>query len=160
MSESEDLPHIEPMRLLHARTGAVIGYRIAGAVAGPLALATGRKHDAEDAFWRLVTLSSLPRLRGELVLIYQDIIDDSGSGSEIEDLLARTYDGSVFISYQDARGTVRAAQKRNAYWLVLRLCARLGMITGRGIPGHSRVSQQPLAAADPSTLFLTTPVRV
>lgn len=138
MNNSKILPHAQPERLIHARTGAIVGYRIIGVEAGPLALATGRRCDAEKAFLRLITLRSLLRLRGELTLMFQNELDDPLIGDEVTSLMARGYDGSVFISYQNARGALLATQERDAYWSVLRLCTRLGMISGRGVPGYGR----------------------
>jgi len=123
--------------LTHAISGATIGYRISGGTAGPRALAVGRRQDAQDAFERLALLESLPRLRGELFVLFEDAVDDETSGIAEARLLDTRFDGKIFIAYQDVLPADSAAQRdqdRAAYWTVLRLCARLGMISGRGVP--------------------------
>ena len=126
--------------LFHQGNGSVIGYRIGCGISGPRAIAVGRRADVGDAFHRLAQLPSLPRLSGELCLVFEDDIDDAASGLTREMLFRQPVDGSIYIAFADiVSGShvemrrKREAQRKEAYWTVLRLATRLGMIEGRGV---------------------------
>lgn len=126
---------VEP--IWHAAGDDVCGYRIRGAAPGPVALAVGRRDAAGESFHRLAQLSSLPWLRGELVLVFEDALDDPASGLTRDDVCARIIDGAVYINFDPtaiAGRAKRAKARREVYWTVLRLMTRLGMIAGRGVP--------------------------
>lgn len=121
--------------LIHEGTGELIGYRIGGHTAGPDVLVVGYRAASAEAFHRLAQLPSLPFLLGRVTLIYQEALEDARSGFGYARISGRQIDGSLFISY-DAAGMDGASLDRvrhGAYWSVLRLCARLGMIEGRGV---------------------------
>jgi hypothetical protein len=77
------------------------------------------------------------QLRGQLILLFEEPLFDPSSGLMAEDIYREPVDGSLFI----ARGTgglqdavLLEKIRTEAYWSVLRLCMRLGMISGRGVP--------------------------
>lgn len=126
--------------LFHATNHSVIGYQIGGSQSGPRAIAVGRRSDVGDAFHRLAQLPTLPRLKGELNLVFEDDIDDPYSGLTRDMLFRRPVDGSIYIAFVDLIGKTHAeirrqrdAQRAEAYWSVLRLATSLGMIEGRGV---------------------------
>lgn len=70
-------------------------------------------------------------MRGVLVVVFEEALDDAPNGLTREDLWRGAVDASIYIAFQDsrrARGALRRKADRRAYWSVLRLCARLGMI--------------------------------
>ena len=75
---------------------------------------------------RLAGLSSLARMRGTPVLAD---LDAAARGPGALPAAAHGADGSVSLA-----PSASPAAERLAYWTVLRLCARLGMIAGRGVP--------------------------
>lgn len=126
--------------LFHRGNGSVIGYQIGGTVAGPRAIAVGRRADVGDAFHRLAQIPTLPRLMGVLNLVFEDDIDDPTSGMTREMLFRQPVDGSIYIAFSDLTDNrpselrrLRDNQRKEAYWTVLRLATRLGMIEGRGV---------------------------
>lgn len=128
--------------LRHRADGGVIGYRVTGRRRGPRALAIARRADAGDAFFRLAKLPHLPWLRGELLVVFEEALDDPASGLTRDALFAEPVDGSIYIAFQNTppRDTrLRRLNQRSAYWSVLRLCVRLGMIRGRGVPAAARI---------------------
>lgn len=140
MSKKPGFPHsidrdAPVVALLHNRTGDLIGYRIGGHTPGPEVVIVGYRSASAEAFHRLAQLPSLPFLLGQVTLIYQEALEDQQSGFGYAALSRRHIDGSLFISYdadnmtEDSLGRMRS----DAYWSVLRLCARLGMINGRGV---------------------------
>lgn len=128
-------PGVEP---IWRRSGDdVCGYVIRGATSGPIALAVGRRDAAGEGFHRLAQLASLPRLRGALILAFEDALDDPDSGLTREKIYREIIDGSVFIDFDPkaiADRKTREKARADVYWTVLRLMTRLGMISGRGVP--------------------------
>ncbi len=127
--------HVEP--LFHGSASDIAGYRILGAAVGPTALVTGDRATVSPVFHRIVQLPGLPRLRGRLVLAYLDSLAASGKLRNLGNLTPENVDRSIFITFHAPRATppdVRARVQHDAYWSILRLCANLGMISGRGVP--------------------------
>lgn len=123
--------------LHHDATGGVIGYRVTGRRRGPRALAVARRADAGEAFRSLVRLPHLPWLRGELLVAFEEALDDPASGLTRESLFMEPVDGAIYIAFQNTPPRdmrQKRLNQRAAYWSVLRLCVRLGMIRGRGVP--------------------------
>ena len=130
----------------HRATDDVIGYSIVGALAGPRALSVGVKRFSGDAFHRLAQLESLMHLRGQLILVFEEALFDDSSGVSVEDLYDRPIDGSIYIAFGSDVMVGADTKKRvqyEAYWSILRLCANLGMIAGRGVPVTHNEDLQP-----------------
>ena len=118
-------------------TNDVAGYRICGAKAGPTALVTGFRDMIAPTFLRLAELPSLPRMQGQLILAFVDQIEAPESGISGRGIFSERIDGSIFIDFHATSNTgpdVLLRAHREVYWSVLRLCTRLGMISGRGVP--------------------------
>lgn len=136
--------------LFHAATGDVVGYAVRGAKPGPRALVVGRRGAASDAYHRLTQLPSLPRMQGELLLMFDEALDDPYSGVTRDGLYDRDIDGSIYLSV-DAEAirerSRRAHARKEAYWSILRLCAQLGIISGRGVPHLADPAPEPKSPA-------------
>lgn len=144
--------------ILHRGSGDVIGYRIEGAENGPTVVATGFRSAVAPVFHRLAQLPSLPRLRGRLILTFADEIDRPESGLCLDTLVDGPAEGpagapaddAIFFGYQSLPGMTaeaRLAIEREVYWTILRHCAALGMITGRGVPAARRAQPDQAATA-------------
>ncbi len=128
-------------RLVHNATKARIGYSIRGADVGPRALAIGRSVDATVSFDRIAALESIVRIKGHLILAFEEPIFDITSGLTVDHLYCERFDGSIYLASAgtDFGNEVKETSiHREAYWSVLRLCKRLGMISGRGVPTSDR----------------------
>ena len=133
-------------RLYAPRGGGIIGFRVDGAESGPTMLASGYRDTITPVFLRLARLPSLPRLRGHLLLAYVDGIHVSEAEARLDRLFDEAIDRSVFLGFESRPETapeVVARFEREAYWTILRVCAGLGMIAGRGIPGKRTLSAEP-----------------
>lgn len=113
------------------RDGAVFGYRLVGASAGPQVAVLGSCAAAELAFDRLMNIPTLPWMRGNLVLIQIDALDDSFSQIDALESLG-TVDRTITLP-QASAVVPTEAEVRQYYQSVLRVCADLGMISGRGL---------------------------
>lgn len=128
-----------------------LGCRPGGSRPGPKLRVAGRWPVAERVFARLLALPALPWLRGELVLIALEALDEVGAGAPIDAPSASGVDEILFLPHA---ATTRFSDEaaREGYRTVLRLCTQLGMIDGRGV--HlTRVRAAPLCeAGKPRTL--------
>lgn len=106
------------------------GYKIGGSRPGPTVVVAGYAPVANDIYERLLDLPTLPWLRGSLVLITLDALDIATIDEELTDLIGPV-DRTLHLPFRAGRDHVDAA--REGYWTVLKLCAQLGMISGRGI---------------------------
>lgn len=123
--------------LTTSNNGGVFGYRLKGASAGPQVVAAGVCPSAEQVFERLLRIPTLPWMRGALVLIRLDALDDMlGDLNGLAPL--GPIDRTIILPWSSANRPSEAEVRRN-YHLVLRACADLGMISGRGV---SRRSEQ------------------
>ena len=112
--------------------GLTIGYRFIGARPGPQLAIAGFCKSSEQVFDRLISIPSLPWMRGKLVFLRLDALD-----SEATDLSRIPFLGSVdrtvTLPWTDSFELDDKAV-REGYRMVLRACAAMGMISGRGIP--------------------------
>ena len=142
-ADSDDFVLPRGVRRLYSSTGAGnIGYRVDGAQSGPTMLASGYRETIRPVFRRLARLPSLPRLRGHLLLAYVDGIHDPDSETRLDSLFDEAIDGSVFLGFErrpETQPETITRFEREAYWTILRICAGLGMIAGRGVPAESDV---------------------
>jgi hypothetical protein len=114
----KDLPFAEVLVNPHARIP--YGVRFGGDRPGPI----------ETVARRMIKLPTLPWIWGHIYLISSDMIS-SGQQVDVTSCLPNVIFDDITISAasnQDSTDTLDAA-----YWTVLRLCARLGMIQGRGV---------------------------
>ena len=112
-------------------TGNVFGHRIVGATAGPQVVVAGHCEAATDLFERLLKIPTLPWLRGNLVLIRLDALDDLVHDiSSIASI--GTVDRTIILADTSSEEVDEFIHRRN-YHTILRTCAQLGMIAGRGV---------------------------
>ncbi|MEL6102726.1 MAG: hypothetical protein AAFR68_15620, partial [Pseudomonadota bacterium] len=64
------------VEVLTTSQGAVFGYRLKGASAGPQVVVAGVCPNAEQVFERLLLTPTLPWMRGTLIVIRLDALDD------------------------------------------------------------------------------------
>lgn len=106
------------------------GFRIGGTRPGPTVVVSGHSQIAGEIYERLLELPTLPWVRGSLVLITLDALDLSAIDEELIELIGPV-DRTLHLPFptsDDRDGAVR-----RGYWSVLKFCARLGMISGRGV---------------------------
>ncbi|SMX38613.1 hypothetical protein [Maliponia aquimaris] len=110
------------------RSGTVYGYRLTGASAGPQVVVAGMCRTAEDIFERFLALPTLPWMRGTLTLVRLDCFDEATEGA----MSLGPVDCTVVLPWV-SEDTVDLGTLRRGYYNVLRICAGLGMIQGRGV---------------------------
>lgn len=117
--------------LTTARTGTAFGCRLVGAKPGPQLAVAGVCPSAEIVFDRLLSIPTLPWLRGNLILLRLDVLDDILM--ELSSLSSMgEIDRTVMLPWVDPDQEDRQTLRRS-YHMVLRACADLGMISGRGV---------------------------
>jgi len=109
-----------------------LGYRLGGSRPGPKVLVAGHSVVADHVFERLLARPTLPWLRGELVLIALEALDDVRSGEPVAALTEAGFDEILFLPYA-AKAPYSDEAAHEGYRTVLRLCAQHGMIDGRGV---------------------------
>lgn len=113
------------------KDGSVFGYRLVGAAPGPQLVVVGQWAAAETVFDRLMSIPTLPWMRGRLVLIRTDVLDGMlGDPSSLCPL--GNIDRTLILPCANA-GALGDADVLRAYHMVLRVCTDLGMISGRGV---------------------------
>ena len=111
-------------------TGTVYGYRFVGAKAGPQIVVAGHCDSAQEVFDRLIAIPTLRWMRGSMVFVRLDMLDDINA--DFTALLPLGHvDRTIVLPLADATDKERTI--RTAYHAVLRACAGLGMISGRGV---------------------------
>lgn len=117
------------------------GFCVGGLMEGPNVVVACQAALARQVYQRLLLIPSLNRLKGRLFLISLDRLDDLqniaslrgllGVGGPIDHIL------TLPVVELDTLGETAATELvRRNYYAVLRLCARMGMVQGRGIPDH------------------------
>lgn len=112
--------------------GTVIGYRLVGASAGPQLVVAGICPSSEHVFDRLLSIPTLPWMRGSLVLIRTSALDNLLSDLPSVSVLGEI-DRTMVLPFSDTEKADETIIRRS-YHQVLRACASLGMISGRGVP--------------------------
>lgn len=129
-------PYIEELFL--PDRGRRFGFRIGALQPGPNVVVTCEGQLARQVYLRLLLIPSLNRIRGTLYLLTVEPLGDLPAATTLRDLLQLgPVDGALNIPGVDLSALDEAAVQqtiRRNYWAVLRLCAKLGMIAGRGIP--------------------------
>lgn len=121
------------------QTGRQFGFCVGGLMDGPDVVVASQAALARQVYQRLLLIPSLNRLRGRLFLISLDRLDDLqdirslhgllGVGGPLDHLLTLP-----FVDLETLDDTAAAELVQRNYYAVLRLCARMGMVQGRGIP--------------------------
>ncbi|WP_152456152.1 MULTISPECIES: hypothetical protein [unclassified Roseivivax] len=133
----EDKPYIEELRSKDRRR--CFGFKVGGSLVGPTAMVACQAVLARQVYQRLLLIPSLNRLRGQLYLVAWEELDDAQNFAALKaDLgITKPVDRSLALPMRDLNNipdTEADAIIRQGYWQVLRLCADLGMIDGRGVP--------------------------
>ena len=127
---------------LHAADGrTVTGFRIGGKKPGPRAVVFASGTPARRVFQQLLLLPSLSHLHGELLLVYAQAPGARPTPAELLALSDLPIDEVLSLplaKVENFRAEQQAVAEKSGYWNVLRLCARLGMIAGRGVPRARR----------------------
>ncbi|MBY6057165.1 hypothetical protein [Leisingera daeponensis] len=117
--------------LTAAADGTVLGYRLVGASAGPQLVVAGICPSTEHVFDRLLSIPTLPWMRGSLVLIRAGALDNLLSDLSSVSVLGEN-DRTLVLPFTDT-DRIDERTVRRSYHQVLRACASLGMISGRGV---------------------------
>jgi len=135
-SESAQPAHIHELRIPNERTR--LGFRVGGHFAGPNALVSGHAELTRPVFQRLLLIPTLGWLRGNLFLITLEQLDHLSSVGNLSEILGANgpMDGQISLPSLNM-GKFSAPEQeelvRRGCVSALQLCARLGMIRGRGI---------------------------
>lgn len=140
-ADRRDVPNSCPFaEVLTCDTGTGLGYRLGGHFAGPDVLIVGHAPIADQVFDRLITLPTLGWLRGTLTLINLSVLTLSGENPRLAQFFQPRPDELLFLPYHITPETAQEAATQG-YWSVLRLCADMGMIAGRGVPRPTAARQ-------------------
>jgi len=117
------------------------GFRVGGLMDGPNVVVACQATLARQVYQRLLLIPSLNRLKGQLFLISLDRLDDLQDIASLRGLLGvrRPIDHILTLPAMELDKldeTAATELVRRNYYAVLRLCARMGMVQGRGIPDH------------------------
>lgn len=123
--------------LTSERSSTVIGYRLGGASPGPNILIAGHAPIADAVYDQLVGLATLPWMRGTLYLISLNALDGQEIGESLSFVPEDHIDEVLFLPYAGQPEFIEAATK-TGYWSILQVCARMGMIDGRGVGQYPR----------------------
>ncbi|WP_157033288.1 hypothetical protein [Loktanella sp. S4079] len=113
------------------KTGRPFGYRLQGSSAGPQLVVAAAHPKTEAVFERILRIPTLPWMRGTMVLIKLDALDDLFADLGLLDPLGQV-DRTIMLPWADTKAA-RDRQLRHNYHLILRACTELGMISGRGV---------------------------
>ena len=113
------------------KDGTPFGYRLVGARTGPQVVIAGTCPTSDVIFDRLMSLPTLPWMRGNLVLIRLDAMDGMlGDLTEISSL--GEIDRTLVLPWGD-KNCLNETAIRRSYHAVRRVCTDMGMISGRGV---------------------------
>ncbi|WP_412505092.1 hypothetical protein [Roseovarius sp. SYSU LYC5161] len=115
------------------------GFRIGGLLNGPDVVVACQAALARQVYQRLLLIPGLNRLKGRLFLISLDRLDDLHDFGSLRGLLGVS--GPIdhiltlpAVELETLDESAAAELVRRNYYAVLRLCARMGMVQGWGIP--------------------------
>ena len=117
-------------------TGNVIGYCLGGGRSGPNLLVSGFDPLIENLFNRLTEIPTLPWMWGQLYLVNLNALDVEYEGDPLRSLDEVLFEDMIFLPPLDAALDV-VGSMTESYRMVLRACAGMGMIAGRGISPNS-----------------------
>ena len=137
-NRSEEASFSAPYRVIKANGfGPVLGYHVAGCKAGPNLLVTAQEPHADEVFRRLLSIPTLPWLRGNLFLLHLDQTRHSVAEQMPEMMPEMMNEYLENIDGQLCLTDLETAQA--GYWTILRFCTQYGMISGRGVPAPALV---------------------
>ena len=113
-------------------TGLPIGYCLGGGSPGPNVLAVGHSPLMDVVFERLSLLPTLPWMWGKLYLVTLDALDDGNITDARKAIPETPFDEIIMLPFSTFEGSDEKTADQS-YWSVLKLCAGLGMIAGRGM---------------------------
>ncbi len=108
------------------------GYSIGGAFAGPRVLVAGETDLVRATFARLSKLPTLPWMRGQLLIVDLEAADTDTASRATDDIWKTPFDEMIMLPFASRESSFKQGVD-DFYWSVLRLCADLGMISGRGV---------------------------
>lgn len=121
------------------------GHKLGGARPGPVLIVSGFEDLSRQVYERLIALQSLRFLKGTLYLMYTDKLGEDAEAKILSPERVGPIDDVLFLPFvarEAIDGEEITEARTNAYWEILAMCTRYGMITGRGIP-RDRLSTQP-----------------
>lgn len=129
--------HISELYL--PETNRRLGFRVGGLAEGPNVVVACQAALARQVYQRLLLIPSLNRLKGRLFLISLDRLDDLQDFASLRGLLGVSSPIDQIltlptINLDTLDETAATELVRRNFYAVLRLCARMGMVQGRGIP--------------------------
>ncbi|MGR3513597.1 MAG: hypothetical protein ACU0GG_12615 [Paracoccaceae bacterium] len=110
--------------------GVVYGYRLTGASPGPVLLVAGHCAAAERIFERILSIPTLRWMRGSLILLRLELLDDLCLDNDL--LALGSVDRTFMLPMVDPL-THSKLDLHQTYHRVLQAAAGLGMISGRGV---------------------------
>ncbi|KQB95526.1 hypothetical protein AL073_14925 [Loktanella sp. 1ANDIMAR09] len=129
--ESDDaLPLVEV--LTNSAGTVIIGYRLGGIYAGPHVVVAGHDPIADMTYSRLISLPTIGWMRGSLTLLLMNAMERCGLLDDTVNALDPRLDEIHFLP-NNLDPAFHAEAAVSGYRSTLRLCARLGMISGRGV---------------------------
>ena len=100
-------------------------YRLGGYFSGPSVMLLGHDTAADLVFDRLLCLPTLAWMRGKMTLVFVDRLSTNGW----KDIVQHEHiDRTFILPFLLNKDTCNVQ-----YWRILRACAKLGMINGRGV---------------------------
>jgi len=118
--------------------GKQLGLRIGGKYAGPKVLVAGHDPLTGMVCNRLLRLPTTHWLRGTLTLVDLNAFDDAAVSYHFSAVTEGPPDELLFLPFV-ADAALQEVAVKEGYWSILRLCAKLGMISGRGIPSNTSI---------------------
>lgn len=121
--------------LTSKNSGTIHGYLLIGANAGPQVVVAGMCSYAVEVFDRLLSTPTLPWMRGNLVMIQLDALEDLEQDTSSLAPLG-IVDQTIILPCGESEFTDNRLV-RASYHMVLRACAELGMIAGRRVSSRT-----------------------
>ena len=126
----DECPFVEV--LTNDNATRTVGFKLGGHHPGPRIVVAGYFPVADAVYDRLVGLPTIGWMHGSLILIRLNELGDQTLDTYADLALDIRPDELIFLPYHsDAHNHEQAVN--DGYWSILRLCAKLGMIAGRGI---------------------------
>lgn len=133
------LSHVTELYLPQEHQYQRFGFRISGSTAGPNIVVACQDALARRVYQRILLIPSLNRIKGHLFLISSDRLGNLRELESLRGLLG--VDGPIdhimtlpAVKFDTLNDTAVTEAVRQNYFAVLRLCAQMGMVQGRGIP--------------------------
>jgi hypothetical protein len=134
-----DPPNSHISELYLPESNRRFGFRVGGLMEGANVVVACQAALARQVYQRLLLIPSLNRLKGRLFLISLDRLEDLQDIASLRGLLGVS--GPIdhiltlpTVELDTLDETAATELVRRNYYAVLRLCARMGMVQGRGIP--------------------------